>query len=358
VNKLVFTLQMAPGGAPAPSSQWYVLWNRATIAADGSDRRFIAMKTDATGATSFVYGNFGPALPLDGSIPPANANTPTVIGNCDSGTYDPVSGLITITLATNEVDDTAVGPGTELSAVNVRTYLARPDAGQKSQNNANDITGDGSYTLVGNGNCFCYVDQPPVARMTASTASGNTPLTVTFNGAGSSDPDGADGDAVAAYTFDFGDGTSPITQSAPTIQHVYNTASGPSGYFATLKVTDLKCGQASLNVASTNIQVQQVTAVGGPATPQRFAFHPLDNPARGPMSFTLDLDHAGQVQVQMFSADGRLVKTIQDAWMPAGTHRMGWDATDRAGQSAAPGIYLVRARAGVHTTLTRVVLVK
>jgi hypothetical protein len=46
-----------------------------------------------------------------------------------------------------------VGVGGSLSGLNVRTYLARPDAGQKSQNNASDITVDGNYVLQGNTAC-------------------------------------------------------------------------------------------------------------------------------------------------------------------------------------------------------------
>jgi len=358
VNQLVFTLQMAPGGAPAPSSQWYIVWNRHAPAADGSDRRFVAMKTDAMGAQSFVYGDFGPALPLDGSVPPVNANTPTPIGDADGGSYDPVTGVITIRLATSKADDTPMGPGSDLAAINVRTYLARPDAGQKSQNNANDITGDGSYTLVGNGACFCFVDQPPVARLQVSSADGTAPMTVVFDGSASTDPDGADGDQVGTFTFNFGDGSDPVTQSSPTTSHAYTTPSGPSGYFATLSVADQKCGTKSLNIASANIQVRQALAVGEAAVPQRFTFRPMNNPARGPMSFTLDLTHDGRVNVQMFSVDGRLVKTLSDAWLPAGAHRINLDATDRSGNAAVPGVYLVRARTGENTTLTRVVLVQ
>jgi len=50
---------------------------------------------------------------------------------------------------------------------------------------------------------------------------------------GSSDADA--GDSVVSYTFDFGDGSSPVTQSSPTIQHTY-TSNGD--YNATLKVAD------------------------------------------------------------------------------------------------------------------------
>jgi PKD domain-containing protein/flagellar hook capping protein FlgD len=360
VNQLVFTLQVAPAGAlgvPA-SSQWYIVWNRHTIAADGSDRRFVAMKTDASGAQSFVYGNFGPPLPLDGSLPAPNANTPTPLGNADFGSYDPASGEITIKLATSKSDDTPMGPGSDLGAINVRTYLARPDAGQKSQNNASDITGDGSYTLVGNGSCFCYVDQPPVARLSASTATGAAPLTVTFDASASSDPDVADGDAVGSYTFDFGDGSAAVTQSTPTISHTYATPSGSSGYFATLSVTDQKCSTKSLNVASANINVVSGAGVGDNKIPLFFRIRPELNPARGAMSFALDLDKSGTVSMEMFGADGRRVADVTHAWLPAGTHTVKWNGLDRSGRPAPPGVYMVRAKAGEHVTLTRVVLVR
>src|SRR5206468_12242277 len=136
---------------------------------------FVGMKTDLSNVESFVYGDFGPPLPLDGSIPPPNANTPTPLGNADFGSYDPATGVITIKLADSKLDQTALVAGSDLASLNVRTYLARPDAGQKSQNNASDITGDGSYTLVGNASCFCLVDQTPVASLAASPTSGNVP---------------------------------------------------------------------------------------------------------------------------------------------------------------------------------------
>ena len=162
-EKLVFTLQVAPstaGSAPA-SSQWYIVWNRQgtdpTDPNDASyDRMYVAMKSDVNGAVTFDYGKFG--VPLNELNPDPNANTPKSYGAPDSGSYDPATGIIRITISNSKLRTIDGGAGkyvagTALSALNVRTYLARPDAGQKSQNNANDITPNGSYSLAGNASC-------------------------------------------------------------------------------------------------------------------------------------------------------------------------------------------------------------
>ena len=358
VHQLVFTLQVAPSTNPVPpGSQWYVVWNRKTIAADGSDRRFVCMKTDATGAESFVYGDFGPPLPI-GGVPPPNANTPTPLGNADFGSYDPATGVITIKLSDSNADQGGLGPGDALGGLNVRTYLARPDAGQKSQNNASDITANGTYTLVGNGSCFCAAAQPPVAGLSASPVSGPAHLVVQFDGSSSTDPNLADGDAVGSYTFEFGDGSPPVTQSGPTITHTYVAASSQSGYFATLTVKDQLCGIQSLNVASVNIDVTgSTTAVPPEQRPRTFRIAPTENPSHGETSFALDLIHDGLVSVQLFSPDGRRVAELIHAWMPAGPHMLHWNAVDRAGRRIPAGIYLVRATSGERVALSRVALV-
>lgn len=69
---------------------------------------------------------------------------------------------------------------------------------------------------------------PPVAVASATPTSGTAPLTVSFNGSGSSDPDGS----IVQYRWDFGDGSSASTANP---QHTY-TAAGT--FTATLRVTD------------------------------------------------------------------------------------------------------------------------
>jgi len=72
------------------------------------------------------------------------------------------------------------------------------------------------------------VNNAPVAVATSDTNSGKVSLTVSFDGAGSSDPDG---DSLA-FAWDFGDGLSS-TEMNPT--HVYTTV---GSFVAVLTVDD------------------------------------------------------------------------------------------------------------------------
>jgi len=94
---------------------------------------------------------------------------------------------------------------------------------------------------------------PPVAVATASVLSGASPLTVTFKGDASSDPDGN----PLTYRWDFGDGTSATTANAI---HVFSST-GTSGFTVKLTVTDnlglsdSKTLQISLNNAAPTARI-------------------------------------------------------------------------------------------------------
>jgi hypothetical protein len=109
----------------------------------------------------------------------------------------------------------------------------------------------GAYTLTGT---FATGNQSPLAVATASPTSGVAPLTVNYNGAGSSDPDGT----IAAYAWSFSDGSSS-TAVNPT--KVWSAGT----HTATLVVTD-NSGASSNPVTVTvnvteavNIKVQSLS---------------------------------------------------------------------------------------------------
>jgi cysteine-rich repeat protein len=86
-----------------------------------------------------------------------------------------------------------------------------------------------------------YVNRPPVALVQASPVTGTAPLTVAFDGSGSSDPELT----TLVYSWAFGDGT---TSTAANPVHTY-TAAGT--YQAVLTVTDQRNGSASQPVTIT-----------------------------------------------------------------------------------------------------------
>jgi hypothetical protein len=75
-------------------------------------------------------------------------------------------------------------------------------------------------------------------------------LVVNFDASASTDPDA--GDSVVSYTFDFGDGSPPVTQAGATISHTYQS----NGHFhATVTVADSH-GLVSSNAAGVEIEVE------------------------------------------------------------------------------------------------------
>ena len=168
---LTFTMQVAPSaqGSAPPNSQWMILWNRqGNHPADDEDashdRIYVAMVTDAAGTPTFEYGKFGVPIDTSGNgIPDTKSNAPKRFGQADEGSYDPLTGIIRITVAKQKFRDIDGGAskyqaGTDLPATNVRTYFNRVDyvsdpnselRSQRSQNNASDITSDATYTLAG-----------------------------------------------------------------------------------------------------------------------------------------------------------------------------------------------------------------
>ncbi|MGZ8755488.1 MAG: PKD domain-containing protein, partial [Acidimicrobiia bacterium] len=109
-------------------------------------------------------------------------------------------------------------------------------------------------------------NQAPTAAISANPATGNAPLTVAFDGTGSSDPDGT----ISSWSWTFGDGTSG---AGPMTGHIYSTA---GAFIAGLTVTD-NDGASSTTTMPIFVNALQTTTVlvssstGGTVGGVRFA---------------------------------------------------------------------------------------
>jgi PKD repeat protein len=243
-SRLTWTLKVESLAIVPANSQWFIIWDFGK-----GLRKYVAMKTDATGTPSYEYGHIGP--PLSPTSPDPDANKPFSEGAADSGSIS-ADGTITITISNSDIADNTfkgVGApkrGSTLTNISPRTFSGTGNI-NVTGSTATDITASTpSYTLVGNS--FCRPQTAPTAVLSAAPLSGSAPLTVNFDGSASSDPDV--GDAIASYTFDFGD-TNFVTQSSPTLSHTY-TANGV--YTAKLYVTDTR-GKLSDSPATVTITV-------------------------------------------------------------------------------------------------------
>jgi hypothetical protein len=93
--------------------------------------------------------------------------------------------------------------------------------------------------------------------------------------------------------------------------------------------------------------------------PVAFRLHPMSpNPFAQGSTVRLALPAPERVTVRVYDPSGRLVRTLVDAPLPAGEHRLDWDGRDASGRRVASGVYFVRAEAGRQSGSRKVVLLR
>ena len=96
-----------------------------------------------------------------------------------------------------------------------------------------------------------------------------------------------------------------------------------------------------------------------PGTPRITALLPSHpNPFNPTTTIPFDLATQGRVSLQIFDAQGRLVRTLCDEVMPEGTHEALWDGRDNSGSRVATGVYFVRFTSGNYQLTKKLVMVR
>ena len=226
-GRLVVTIKVAALTVLTPDTFWPVQFT-----APNGMVYFARMRTTAPNTPTFEYGT-GTGRDV------MNAGTPALPG---SG-YTP-DGTITIVVPASGVGNPQ--PGQSLTG-----FLTRIQVGAVTPDNMpNSLAPSGQYVVKGN--AYCGPNTPPVAVLNATPVTGAPPLQVTFSGAGSTDAE----DAIASYTFRFGDGSPAVTVQSPALPTVSHTYSGVGTYRASLQVTDVR-DETSINIAEQFITVSE-----------------------------------------------------------------------------------------------------
>ena len=100
-----------------------------------------------------------------------------------------------------------------------------------------------------------------------------------------------------------------------------------------------------------------VDAPAGGLYPAEFSLSvPRPNPASGPVGLDLALPEDAEARVDVFAVDGRRVAVLAAGRRTAGLHALRWDLRDSGGRRVAPGSYFIRATAGGHRMVRKVVI--
>ena len=85
-------------------------------------------------------------------------------------------------------------------------------------------------------------------------------------------------------------------------------------------------------------------------------FGAVPNPTRDGATIAYDLPSQREVSVRVLDLQGRIVRTLARAVVPAGRQRVTWDGREDSGRPAPRGLYFVHVDAGQDQGVTRLVL--
>lgn len=146
-----------------------------------------------------------------------------------------------------------------------------------------------------------------------------------------------------------------VTSAASTNQPesiVYNTPTGGHYIWKVVAFTNPDTAQYAI---SQQVCVATATGVGSPVTELRVA-PATPNPFRSRTALRWALPQAGDVRLRVHDVAGRLIRTLQNGWMPAGAHSVIWDQKDDRGQLVRPGLFFVRFEAAGRSLGQKVIL--
>jgi hypothetical protein len=108
------------------------------------------------------------------------------------------------------------------------------------------------------------------------------------------------------------------------------------------------------NIAVSDSRCRTVTAVGDEPRPLPLLAVRGSNPFRGALEFTIHAPAGTAAEVDLYDVSGRHVRRIWAGSVP-GDLELAWDGRDAEGQSAASGMYFLRAQVGKETRVVRAV---
>jgi len=154
---------------------------------------------------------------------------------------------------------------------------------------------------------------------------------------------------------DFVPGSGNMVASTGDTAYFDSQWSWEAGYFYKLSAVDINGNESGYTLISPS----EVTGGDTPVLPQVFALYQnAPNPFNPSTVIRFDLPKPVHIVLSVYDVRGRLVSTLVDRQMNAGSKEIAWAATDKRGSTVSSGIYFYRLVAGEFVQTKKMVLLR
>jgi hypothetical protein len=116
------------------------------------------------------------------------------------------------------------------------------------------------------------------------------------------------------------------------------------------------------DISDAHFSITETTGIAADvrtAAPLGFALHANNpNPFNPSTAISFDLAGSSRVTLSVYDLSGRLVATLVNGTLQAGSHTVSWGGRDSTGGQVASGVYLYQLTAGDFSQTRRMVLLK
>jgi hypothetical protein len=129
---------------------------------------------------------------------------------------------------------------------------------------------------------------------------------------------------------------------------------GTGNMTPTLSAVDLR--DKANRALGKKIQPRQDNTLASDGASVAVAFGAYPNPFKGTTEIAFSVPAACQVSLRVYDVNGRLVRSLVEGSLEAGTHRVMWNGHAGDGTKTAPGVYLAVVKIGSAQTASKMFL--
>ena len=146
-----------------------------------------------------------------------------------------------------------------------------------------------------------------------------------------------------------------LTEDSPPVHQSYHTTGDTLGLLTKTFATDV-VKQAVATLAELAIPDTAAAGVDGESLASIGCVHP--NPFKGTTTISFALGKRSDIEVGIYSVDGRLVRRLLKGRASPARHDLTWDGSNEMGLLVSPGVYLVKLKASSREQSAKVVLIR